>query len=45
MPYQGLSQQQLMQQLVDEYKTAQVPASDVFIQSFDLADIDYLISQ
>ncbi|MGB0898818.1 MAG: glycerophosphodiester phosphodiesterase family protein [Psychrobium sp.] len=44
MPYQALSQQQLMQQLVDEYKTAQVPASDVFIQSFDLADIDYLIA-
>ncbi len=44
MPYRGLSQQQLMQQLVDEYKTAQVPASDVFIQSFDLADIDYLIA-
>ncbi len=41
MPYNGYTQQDFAQQLIDDYKTAGVPASDVFVQSANLADIFY----
>jgi glycerophosphoryl diester phosphodiesterase len=41
MPYNGYTQQDFAQQLIDEYKAAGVPASDVFVQSANLADIFY----
>ena len=45
MPYQGdYSQQHYAQQLVDEYKSAGVPAKDVWMQSFHLQDIEYWLS-
>ena len=44
MPFDGFSQEDYAQKLVDEYVAAGVPASDVFAQSFDLADIEYWIA-
>jgi len=41
MPYQGYTQQDFAQQLIDDYKAAGVPASDVFVQSAKLEDIFY----
>ncbi|HHL18666.1 MAG TPA: glycerophosphodiester phosphodiesterase [Thiothrix sp.] len=41
MPYNGYTQQDFAQQLIDDYKMAGVPASDVFVQSANLADIFY----
>jgi glycerophosphoryl diester phosphodiesterase len=41
MPYDGMSQQQFAQRLIDEYKTAGVPADAVWPQSFNLGDIQY----
>ncbi|ALG69292.1 glycerophosphodiester phosphodiesterase [Beggiatoa leptomitoformis] len=44
MPFEGTyTQSQYAQQLIDEYKAAGVPASQVFPQSFNLADILYWI--
>jgi Glycerophosphoryl diester phosphodiesterase len=43
MPYEGWTQEQYAQAMIDEYKAAGVPASDVFAQSFRLADILYWI--
>lgn len=43
MPFNGFSQQDYAQKLVDEYKAAGVPASDVWLQSFDLNDVLYWI--
>ena len=43
MPFEGFSQQDYAQKLIDEYKNAGVPASDVFPQSFNLSDILYWI--
>ncbi|MEN0087404.1 MAG: glycerophosphodiester phosphodiesterase family protein [Pseudomonadota bacterium] len=43
MPFDGFSQQDYAQKLVDEYKAAGVPASDVFAQSFNLDDVKYWI--
>ncbi len=43
MPFNGFSQQDYAQKLVDEYKAAGVPASDVWLQSFDLDDVLYWI--
>lgn len=43
MPYEGWTQEQYAQAMIDEYKAAGVPASDVFPQSFNLADILYWI--
>lgn len=43
MPFEGFSQADYAQKLVDEYKAAGVPASDVFLQSFDLSDVIYWI--
>lgn len=43
MPYEGFSQQDYAQKLIDEYKAAGVPATDVWPQSFNLNDILYWI--
>lgn len=44
MPFEGLSQADYAQALVDEYKTAGIPPEDVWPQSFDLTDIRYWIA-
>lgn len=43
MPFNGFSQEAYAQKLVDEYKAAGVPASDVWLQSFNLDDVLYWI--
>ena len=43
MPFNGFSQQDYAQKLVDEYKAAGVPASDVWLQSFNRDDVLYWI--
>ena len=43
MPHDGFSQEDYAQKLVDEYKAAGVPASDVWAQSFNLDDVLYWI--
>ncbi len=46
MPYEGsYSQQDYIDQLIEEYRSAGISANDVFIQSFDLGDILQLISR
>jgi glycerophosphoryl diester phosphodiesterase len=44
MPFDGFSQADYAQKLVDEYKAAGVPASDVWLQSFNLDDVLYWIA-
>ena len=41
MPFEGFSQQQYAQKMLDEYKAAGVMPSDVFVQSFHEEDILY----
>ncbi|MGM0985817.1 MAG: glycerophosphodiester phosphodiesterase family protein [Pseudomonadota bacterium] len=43
MPFQGMSQADYAQKMIDEYKAADVPASDVYAQSFALDDVRYWI--
>ena len=44
MPFAGdYSQKAYAQQMIDEYKEAGVPASEVFVQSFDPEDVMYWI--
>ncbi|MBD1557533.1 glycerophosphodiester phosphodiesterase [Vibrio sp. S9_S30] len=43
MPYNGFTQEMYAQKMVSEYRTAGVPASDVFAQSFNLDDVKYWI--
>lgn len=43
MPFNGFTQQDYAQKLIDEYKAAGVPASDVWPQSFNLDDVLYWI--
>ncbi|MEO1639288.1 MAG: glycerophosphodiester phosphodiesterase family protein [Pseudomonadota bacterium] len=43
MPFNGFSQEDYAQKLVDEYKAAGVPASYVWLQSFNLEDVLYWI--
>jgi glycerophosphoryl diester phosphodiesterase len=43
MPFDGFTQEDYAQKMVDEYKDAGIPASDVFVQSFDLNDVLYWI--
>ncbi|MGS4884428.1 glycerophosphodiester phosphodiesterase family protein [Roseibium sp. MB-4] len=43
MPFDGFSQEDYAQKLIDDYKAAGVPASDVFPQSFNLNDVLYWI--
>ncbi len=44
MPYDGMSQQDYAQKMIDEYIEAGVPAENVFAQSFNLEDVDYWIN-
>ena len=41
MPFEGFSQENYAQKMLDEYKAAQVPANQVFAQSFNKNDILY----
>lgn len=43
MPYEGFTQSDYAQKLVDDYKAAGIPAEDVFPQSFNLQDVRYWI--
>ncbi|EIJ33521.1 glycerophosphodiester phosphodiesterase family protein [Thiothrix nivea] len=43
MPFDGFTQEQYAQKMIDEYKAAGVPGCDVFPQSFELDDILYWI--
>lgn len=43
MPFDGFTQQDYAQKMIDEYKAAGVSPSDVFAQSFNLDDILYWI--
>ena len=45
MPYDGMSQQQFAQRLIDDYRAAGVPPGSVWPQSFDLGDILYWIER
>ncbi|MFK7762821.1 MAG: glycerophosphodiester phosphodiesterase family protein [Roseobacter sp.] len=44
MPHDGFSQEDYAQKLVDEYKSAGIPATDVWLQSFNLDDVLYWIA-
>lgn len=43
MPFEGFSQADYAQKMIDEYKAAGVPAADVWAQSFNLDDVLYWI--
>jgi len=43
MPFDGFSQGDYAQKMIDEYKAAGIPAEDVFAQSFNLEDVLYWI--
>jgi glycerophosphoryl diester phosphodiesterase len=43
MPFDGFTQADYAQKMIDEYKAAGIPASDVFAQSFNLDDVLYWI--
>ncbi|UUZ75097.1 glycerophosphodiester phosphodiesterase [Polaromonas sp. P1(28)-13] len=43
MPFEGFSQENYAQKMIDEYKAAKVPASQVFAQSFNKNDILYWV--
>lgn len=43
MPFDGFSQESYAQKMIDEYKAAKVPASQVFAQSFNKNDVLYWI--
>jgi len=43
MPFNGFSQEDYAQKLVDEYKEAGIPPEDVWLQSFNLDDVRYWI--
>lgn len=43
MPFDGMSQEDYAQKMIDEYEAADVPASDVYVQSFNLDDVRYWI--
>jgi glycerophosphoryl diester phosphodiesterase len=44
MPFNGMSQQDYAQKILDEYRQMGVPAEHVFVQSFNLDDIKYWIN-
>ncbi|WP_269582743.1 glycerophosphodiester phosphodiesterase family protein [Roseibium sp. Sym1] len=44
MPYDGFSQRDYAQKLVDDYKAAGIPPEDVYPQSFNLDDVRYWIA-
>lgn len=43
MPFEGFSQEDYAQKLIDEYKAAGIPPEDVWPQSFNLDDVLYWI--
>lgn len=43
MPFDGFSQEDYAQKLIDEYKAAGIPPEDVWPQSFNLGDVLYWI--
>jgi len=43
MPFDGFTQQAYAQKMIDEYKTAHVPARNVWPQSFDKNDVLYWV--
>jgi len=43
LPFNGITQEQLAQRLIDEYRAAGVPPSQVFPQSFHRRDVEYWI--
>ncbi|WP_298260708.1 glycerophosphodiester phosphodiesterase family protein [uncultured Litoreibacter sp.] len=43
MPFNGFTQEAYAQMMIDEYKAAGIPATDVWAQSFNLDDILYWI--
>ena len=43
MPYEGWTQENYAQAMIDEYKAAGIPPEDVFPQSFNLSDVLYWI--
>ncbi|WP_394197053.1 glycerophosphodiester phosphodiesterase family protein [Litoreibacter albidus] len=45
MPFDGMTQENYAQMLIDDYKAAGIPASDVWPQSFNLADVLYWIEE
>lgn len=45
MPFDGFTQRDYAQKLVDEYKRAGVPAHDVWAQSFNIADVLYWVEK
>ncbi len=44
MPFDGFSQEDYAQTLIDEYKAASIPPEDVWPQSFNLGDVRYWIN-
>ncbi|MDX2366886.1 MAG: glycerophosphodiester phosphodiesterase family protein [Colwellia sp.] len=44
MPFDGFSQEDYAQKMLDEYIAAGVPASQVFPQSFNIEDVEYWIA-
>ena len=45
MPFEGFSQENYAQKMIDEYKAAGVPPTQVFAQSFDIKDVLYWVKQ
>jgi glycerophosphoryl diester phosphodiesterase len=45
MPFEGMSQQDYAQRLIDDYKAAGVPPERVWLQSFELPDILYWLAR
>ena len=43
MPFNGMTQEDYAQKMIDEYKSAEVAPTDVFVQSFNLDDVLYWI--
>jgi glycerophosphoryl diester phosphodiesterase len=44
MPFEGFTQEQYAQAMIDEYKASRVDPRDVFPQSFDIGDVRYWIA-
>jgi glycerophosphoryl diester phosphodiesterase len=44
MPFDGFTQEDYAQKMIDEYKAANVPASRVWAQSFNIDDVRYWIA-
>jgi glycerophosphoryl diester phosphodiesterase len=44
LPFEGVTREELAQKLIDEYRAAEVPPSDVFPQSFHRRDVEYWIA-